>query len=110
MMILIYVSTRPADTGYTPSATEQIAHNLCHIPAYAILFYLLINCFTGFNFTSQTSSFTVTVVLGAVNEWLQSGIPSRTASVSDMLLNAVGAGLMLWLMINQYTKDNEVRA
>ena len=109
MMILIYVSTKPADAGHTPSTAEQVAHNLCHIPAYAILFYLLMHCFTAFNFVAQTNSFVVTVVFGAVNEWLQNFIPSRTASVSDMMLNAVGAGLMLWLMINQYKKNNEAR-
>jgi len=110
MIVLIYVSTKPAAEGHTPSTAEQVAHNLCHIPAYAILFYFLMHCFTAFNFVAQTSSFVVTVVFGAVNEWLQSFIPSRTASVSDIMLNAVGAGLMLWLMINQYKKDNEARA
>jgi len=104
MLVLIYVSTRPATTGHTPSTAEQVAHNLCHIPAYAILFFLLIHCFTAFDFFAQISAMSISILFGAFNEFLQSFIPSRMASLSDIILNAVGVGLMLWFMIKQSNK------
>jgi len=108
MALLIYVSIKPADLNETPSVTQQVAHNLLHVPAYAVLTYLLVQCFTALNRKTAIYAFMISFLFGVLNEFLQSFVPSRMASVSDMGLNAIGAGLMI-LIIQKTSEGQELK-
>ncbi|HSV43383.1 MAG TPA: VanZ family protein [Candidatus Bathyarchaeia archaeon] len=41
--------------------------------------------------------FLTATVYGVINEFIQAGVPGRFFSVGDMLRNALGAGLAVWL-------------
>ena len=101
-MFLLLGSSFQAGTnaGGHLSTIKQLAYNLTHIPAYSLLALLL--------FYSSGSRFPIRVfvaafVYGAFNEYVQSFIPGRTASVMDMFLNAIGAGLTLLFLRKQGT-------
>ena len=100
MALLVYVSVMPADMTHHPTVTAEVTHNLCHVPAYGILFYLLLHCFANFGWKTKFYAFLIASSFGTFNEFLQSFVPSRQASFSDMLLNATGA-IITWLLINK---------
>ena len=111
MVLLLLVSLKPAaETMGPPSGLKQAAHNFLHVPAYAILVFLLFNCrlpalrrfgggpalrrFGGGGLTC----FIIAVIYGALMEHLQSFSPGRLPSVLDIILNTLGAGgMVVWL-------------
>lgn len=73
--------------------------NFLHIPAYAILAFLWrwsLNPMP--SRLASLVSFALTMSFGVVQEWAQSLVPGRYASLSDVLFDAVGAliGLCLY--------------
>ena len=125
MALLLLVSLRPAvETTAPPSVLKQAAHNSLHIPAYAILIFLLFNSLPfdalaeGQRSTAcpprlgrrvhspQLSTidrglwtcFFIAVIYGALMEYLQVFSPGRLPSALDIILNTLGAGgMMFWL-------------
>lgn len=53
-------------------------------------------CLTGRQ-ASSVFVFLTATVYGVINEFVQAGVPGRFFSVGDMLRNALGAGLAVWL-------------
>jgi len=68
----------------------QIFNNIMHIPAYAGLVFLVLCCFRSKSLKMYIISFIFAILLGAFFEYLQSFVPGRYASMSDVLLNAIG--------------------
>lgn len=69
--------------------------NLMHIPVYAGLAVLwcwtLELCLT--RFWRTAGACLIAICFGVLDEWFQSFIPGRYASVNDILANALGAGV-----------------
>ena len=98
--LLAYFSIRPPAGHGGSSAAVRIFNNFMHIPAYAGLTYLVLRCFGKNHLSVYISSFIMVISVSAFFEYLQSFIPGRYASMSDMLLNVIGAasGLLLYLL------------
>ena len=94
--LLAYVSLRAGDPLARTSWLSELLHNLAHPPAYAIFAYLLINAASAITPRILYGVFAITVLYGILLEVLQALIPDRFPSIGDILLNALGAGLIIW--------------
>ena len=99
---LWHLSSRP-QTGGTPSITWVFVHNSAHIGAYGLL---AASTLLAFPERSRRRGGLLAVLLaaiyGIVDEWRQSRVPGRVASVSDLLSDVIGAVLavcvLAWLL------------
>jgi VanZ family protein len=98
--LLAYFSLKSPGGHGGSSAARQMFYNFMHIPAYAGLTFLILRCFGKNNLPVYMSSFIMVTLLSIFLEYLQSFVPGRFASMSDVLLNVVGAmgGLSLYLL------------
>ena len=80
----------------------ELAWNLAHAPTFGILAFLLLKAFSG---TRQVSLGRCGLALlgsgeyAAVDEWHQSFVPGRHASVGDFLMDLAGIGAMLLILL-----------
>lgn len=94
---ITWMSSMPAGTmGGTGSPGEQIASNLLHIPAFALLSFLWIKAF-GLESANRKGNKKALVWLllalacfGALDEVHQSFVPGRFPSFMDFSLNLLG--------------------
>ena len=127
-MVLILVSSMTPGTG-GGGGLRAFLMNLLHIPEYGLLTFLLIQalrhrraakapapddanaavCPAPTAVKNMTGIYTAAALLavafGVLNEFVQAGTPGREYSVGDMLRNAIGAGLMIWI----YARYSKVR-
>ncbi len=103
-LLIAGVSSMPAGTmGGTGSAVEQIASNLLHIPAFALLTFLWIKAFS-LEDTKRKSGKTkamawlliALVCFGALSEYQQSFVTGRFASFMDFGFNLIGILVGWW--------------
>ena len=75
--------------------------SLLHIPLYGILTILLLLAFASKPQTSHTFRYSfaalLAIAVAAVDEYLQSFIPTREGSISDILLDILGIALVMVL-------------
>ena len=106
-LFLTYVSIKGGTSSQEVSQLRQAAHNACHVPAYAILTYLLVWSFASLRRDVLIKVFFISFSYGILMEILQSFSPNRLPSLSDVGLNAIGTGVMIWLLKNRYLKIYE---
>lgn len=101
MGAIYWLSSRP-DLGTTGSGpVEQIASNLAHIPLFAGLAF---SWFKALSARQEASwwryglTFLGTGAYAALDEWHQSFVPGRQASVGDVLVDLAGIGGMLLIL------------
>ncbi len=73
--------------------------NILHIPAFgllAVLWYRAISVRVQRLGVTALGAFAIAAVYGAFDEWHQLGVPGRTSSATDCLLNALGAAIGAW--------------
>lgn len=104
MILLVYFSLKGRGPVAHTSTIKEMMHNLGHIPAYAVLTYLLVWSFSTIQRAILMRVFLISFFYGVGMEILQSFTPDRTPSVKDALLNALGAGVMLWLLKRGYLR------
>lgn len=90
MTMLSCVSLRPISGGEGVSAAREAFNNFLHMPAYALLTYLLIECFPPSRYRFH-AAFLSAAAFGFILECLQSLVPGRFVSGLDVLLNSLGA-------------------
>ena len=95
--LLAFVSLSAADPYEDVPTLKKMANNLAHIPAYAVLMFLLIRCFEKLDRKTMVVSFLIAFSFGSLMEILQAYVPYRFPSVTDALLNATGAIIVLVL-------------
>jgi VanZ family protein len=90
--------------GEKVSTARQVFDNFLHVPAYAVLTFLLVRCFgrttatpgVGAGMTADmVAAATIALGYGILMEFLQGLTPSRTPSLMDVGLNAVGSSVVL---------------
>ena len=72
---------------------KPTVQNLLHIPLFSLLAYLWLNALTKNGCPAKKKliiTIIITVSYGLLDEFHQSFIPGRYASLSDMLLNIIG--------------------
>jgi VanZ family protein len=96
---LLFSSSRPVlkAPGTEDKVMEQI-YNFAHLPAYAILTFLLLCSMDSATPTAQGTAFLISFVFGAANEVVQFYTPGRYFQVSDMMTNGTGALLTLVIL------------
>ena len=99
MAILAYLQLRnPSGSGGAGiSSVRQLLNNLAHIPAYAILTWLLLRNFLTVDFKAKVSAIAIASTYGIFMELLQSLNPERLASFGDVCLNTIGIIFIIWL-------------
>ena len=104
----------PEDAGlygiiaWTPPAVQ----NLLHLPLFGLLAWLWWHSLRGWIQRSRVlllSAFLLTAGYGMADEWHQLYVPGRYASLTDMLLNAVGALVSVWLIHRSGRSDRRPR-
>lgn len=100
MAAIFYVSSQPGvppTHSPLPTAPDWL-HNLLHVPAYGLLaasWCLALPAHRGWR--PALLIWMLTLGYGVLDEWHQSFVPGRLASGADLLRDAVGGGLGLWL-------------
>ena len=90
-----------ADSGVVSQIEEFNPYSLLHIPLYGILTLLiLLSSYTGKEEYTKNRLFAsglIAGVVGAMDEFHQSFIPTRDGSLSDVLLDILGIVLTIFL-------------
>ncbi len=84
--------------------------NLLHIPLYAGLAFIWMFPASFLSIRPVKRSYLVLgicIVFGLVDEWHQMHIPTRSASILDIALDAAGAGLGIWLYRRHFGDQSE---
>jgi VanZ family protein len=86
--------------------------NLLHIPAYGLLAFFWRWCLDRYMAARAAVwlAFILTVGFGLFQEWYQSMIPGRFASLMDVIFNTLGAGIGLWLYTRLTQNTTTVRS
>ena len=92
VFLLAFVSLRPG-SGEEPAGSVQMLLNLAHIPAYAVLTYLLTRCFSRFHLREQLLTASGAFIFGVLLETGQLFVAHRYFSPRDMVFN--GAGILI---------------
>ena len=105
MALIIGLSSIPGSVAEGPDAPlhwlPELVSNLLHLPLYAGLAFVW--CVTLHRLTRLTPrhvaaiAFGASVVFGIADELYQGLIPGRTPSVSDVVMNTLGAGIAIVL-------------
>jgi len=106
------VSSIPGTPAAAPATLQQLDpfwHNALHIPAYATLalawFWALLPTVGSMRRTASIGML-ISFLFGILDEYHQSSVPGRTASLMDLLLNATGvlAALLLFLLWRYFSR------
>ena len=96
MVGLCLFSLKLGSHNHEAGVASQVFSNFLHIPAYAILAYLILHSFSAFSLKMYVISFIIAALFGVFNEFLQLLVPSRTASLADVILNGTGASFLFF--------------
>ncbi len=87
--LLLVASSRPSAAGPDVYGLDKVLH----ATAYGVLGLLLWRASgprTGTGITAATIAIAIGIAVGLTDEWIQSHVPGRDASVGDLLADAVG--------------------
>jgi VanZ family protein len=95
---IYWLSSRPDLSTTESDEAVQIASNLAHVPLFAGLAFCWFKALSGKQAVSWWPcglTFLGAGAWGVLDEWHQSFVPGRVASVGDVLLDLAGVGGML---------------
>ena len=98
MGVIFFLSSRPDLPNFAPGlpGLEEIGG---HLTVYAVLAALLWWALHGSGVRyPATWALVLAVVYGATDEYHQSFVPGRTMSVSDLMVDLIGAGAVLLIV------------
>ena len=97
MTLIFYLSSRPA-AGLIKSFPIFLGIKIVHIAEYGFLFFLVRSAVINTASLKPNRvfllSFVITVLYGLSDEFHQALVPSRSASVLDVMANGIGAALV----------------
>jgi len=87
---------------HAPTIDDSVVPNLdkiVHAIVFGLLAFLLLRSLRAFGVASSWRRLLgvglIVIALGVLDEWLQSSVPGRTASIMDLLADGVGVAFML---------------
>ena len=98
VLAAIFVLSSQSGLGPRDPAMVRLLWNLAHIPIYAGLTFLWFKVLAGGQATgarTYVGAFLAATACGVIDEWHQSFVPGRTASVGDLARDVVGIAAML---------------
>ena len=101
--LLFFLSSIPSDPCIHTPLAKRILHNFLHVPAYGGLAFLFLLTFNSFK--RSESNFphpfifagSLAFIFGVLDEFHQSFVPGRIVSLGDILLDAIGIILVLFI-------------
>jgi len=104
MGLILVGASIPAENGEAGShrlhflLLPSLLQNLVHIPAYGLLAFLWRWCLNAYvkARTAVVLALVLTIGFGIFQEWYQTFVPGRYGSVSDVVLDGIGAFMGLW--------------
>lgn len=106
MAMLYWLSSLPGAPLPEDPAAYAVFHwippsvqNILHVPSYAVLAWAwrwALAAWLRHNVAIAVSAFAVAALYGLIDEWHQSFVPGRYASLTDVALDTVGAALGIW--------------
>lgn len=104
MAAIFFTSSLPGgELGSLMSLVPNALHNLLHIPAYALLAASWCLAWPSHRgWPAALLTWTLTLGYGVFDEWHQSFVPGREVSGADLLRDALGGGIGIWLMHRQW--------
>lgn len=109
MAVLWWSSSIPGTPSPADSAVYVLFHwvspsvqNALHVPAYAVLagsWKWALDAWLRASGTRAFGAFAITSSYGVLDEWHQSFVPGRYASLTDVALDVGGALLGVWLAL-----------
>ncbi len=103
MGVIFYLSSQPAFTVSSDTVLDNLAHVIAHMIEYGILVGLWINA-VRFHVTDWVKNSILSGIISGLyavsDEWHQSFVPTRQASVADLM--ADWAGIFLVIVIINY--------
>jgi len=112
LLSAIYWISSVPDLGTESDALVLLASNLSHAPLFAVLTFCWLKTLSGaleisgpvYGFASLASG-----AFAVLDEWHQSSVPGRHASVGDLLLDIAGIGAMLVIVRVTRLRAGEAR-
>ncbi len=106
MGMIFYLSAQPDLPGPPDPWLATLFSNGAHFGVYAALAFWWWRALWGIQRTSHREgmgmalilAFLISVLYGASDEFHQSFVPGRDASILDLLVDAAGAAVALWLV------------
>lgn len=95
MAVLLLASLPAKIIPGEPSPFKQMLHNSLHIPAYAVLTFLI---WKSLGDRHLWGAAIAAFAYGLFNECVQMFVPGRTASWGDVARNALGCLIALWVL------------
>lgn len=108
---IYWLSSRSDLTSTGSGPVVQVASNLAHLPLFAGLAFCWFKTLAGLHHASWWKygvAFLTSATWAALDEWHQSFVPGREASVGDLLVDLVG--IMGMLLILRSWVVHEIRA
>ena len=121
LLLMVYLGLLGFVTTITPGAGicgQLIASlpygtsDVLHVPAYAVLTWILIRWLEGRGWPHRYAYFTGAVGATVVGLWvevLQGSIPGRATEATDLMMNSLGVSIAMFLILRQgFTIDRAV--
>lgn len=111
MGLIFYLSAQPRLPSPTQAWLAELLADAAHFVVYAVLAFLWWRALSrhyGANRAILAATFGIAVLYGASDEFHQSFVPGRDPSWLDLLLDAAGAAMALWVVNKKNTKDTRV--
>jgi VanZ family protein len=114
MAAMYWLSFVPEIGSKDQDALVSLAANLLHVPLYAGLTFCVRQALAEGDGRLRrgvppVAVFLVAAAYAALDEWHQSFVPGRTASMGDFLLDIVGSGAMLLFLQSRLSLQTEPR-
>jgi VanZ family protein len=112
MGAIYWLSSRPEPTTTGSDAVVQGASNLAHIPLFAGLAFCWLNALSARHEVSWWRcglTFLGAGTYAALDEWHQSFVPGRQASVGDFLVDLASIGGMLLILQVQMLRGSRLQ-
>ncbi|MCJ7746369.1 MAG: VanZ family protein [Desulfobacterales bacterium] len=96
-----------ADSSVVSDLSSFNPYSLLHIPLYGILTALLIFSFVPFKFNSRNHLFVAALfafIVAIADEIHQAYVPGRDASLTDVLLDMAGIGIVIFFTSQLFLK------
>jgi VanZ family protein len=101
LLTIYWLSSRPDLGTHESTPLAQLVMNLGHIPLFAGLAFCALKSLSQMGerwWARYALVFSTCAACGALDEWHQSFVPGRDASMGDFLLDLAGIGGMLLLL------------
>ncbi|UCC62920.1 MAG: VanZ family protein [Anaerolineae bacterium] len=107
MGAIFWFSAQPQPLGYLASWLESLAGIVGHLVGYAGLVLFWWRALAAHSASARRMrglAFLLTVLYAVSDEYHQSFVPGRTATLADLFIDAAGAVLGLWLVYRRQEK------